>query len=291
VRNPEQQTENKTIEHMETNKIELPTAPRKATRDVPSSLGIVGKHKSGKTTAIAELPNCLIIETEESGADFVDATVLPMPTNIGPVSKFKWLKEVAAKIKEENYPYDFVAIDTFTEIDMAAEWYGTWIFMNSILGKEFNRQKNNDGTLVIKDGKTVMLAPSSPDYLSVATLPNGAGWNYIRNASLDMFEELKNLGKVCTIFVFHLADKYIGEKNTEAVATKEIAVTGKLKDIISRKLDGMGTVWNEDGDIMISFVDKNEKLGGIRGEHLPGYTGKLDWNFIFKLDKKKSDKK
>jgi len=274
------------MEEKKKDEIVLPSAPRKAIRDVPSSLGIVGKHKSGKTTSLCDLPNCLIIEVEDGGADFVDATVLAVPKDMGPVSKFNWLKKVAKKIKEEGRPYDFVAIDTFTDIDMAAEWCGTFTFMNSVLGKEFNRQKDQDGKLIVKDGKTVMLPPDSPDYLSVVTLPNGAGWNYVRNASLDMFEELKDLGKICTIFVFHLADKYIGEKDTEAVATKEIAVTGKLKDIISRKLDGIGTVWNEDGELMISFVDKNDKLGGMRGKHLPGFSGKLDWNFIFQLDKK-----
>jgi predicted AAA+ superfamily ATPase len=59
VRNPEQQTENKTIEHMETNKIELPTAPRKATHVNPRDIIIYGKPKVGKTTALSLLENCL----------------------------------------------------------------------------------------------------------------------------------------------------------------------------------------------------------------------------------------
>lgn len=270
------------------NEIVLPTEPRKAPLTNPTSLGIMGKHKSGKTTALSTLPGCLIIDTEQ-GCGFIDGIVLPVPKDMGPISKFRWLKDVARKIKDQGRPYDYVAIDTFTEIDIAAEWYGTWVYMNSIIGKEWNRKKNPDGSLVVKDGKTIMLPPDDPNYVSVSQLPNGAGWNYIRNASLDMFEELRDLGKICTIFVFHLADKVVGEKDNESVVVKDIAVTGKLRSIIPKRLDGLGTVWNEDGKLMVSFIDKGDKIGGIRGKHLPGYVGPLEWSRIFITEETKSN--
>lgn len=136
------------------------------------------------------------------------------------------------------------------------------------------------------DKKPILLKPNDPEYESVLSLPNGYGYQHTRNAFLDVFETLKGLGEVCTIFVCHVADKMIGEKNGEQVMVKDLALTGKLQSIVPRTVDAIGNVWNEDGQMMISFVDKNEKMGGIRGKHLPGYSGKLDWNFIFKMDKK-----
>lgn len=57
----------------------LPTEVRKPLNDVPTSLGIVGKHKSGKTTALADLPeNSLIIDTEH-GAGFISGKIISMP--------------------------------------------------------------------------------------------------------------------------------------------------------------------------------------------------------------------
>ena len=111
--------------------IVLPTEVRKAPSTNPKTLLISGKHKEGKTSAVAQLPNCLIIDLEK-GADFVDGIVISPPENTGPVSAFNWLKEVAKKIKESGRPYDYVAIDTLSQIDIWAEWAGTWSYMHTI---------------------------------------------------------------------------------------------------------------------------------------------------------------
>lgn len=261
--------------------IVLPSAPRKAPLVNPNSMVISGKHKEGKTTAVAALPGCLLIDVE-SGAGFVDALVMSPPEGYGPVSKFKWLRDVAKKIKEVGRPYDYVAIDTLSQLDMDAELVGTWNYMNTVIGKSFNRELDKDGKLVYdSNGKTIMLKPDDPNYQSVITLPNGAGYYYTRTAILDIFDVLKDLGKVCTIFICHVADKMISEKQGEQVMVKDLALTGKVQSIIPRLVDAIGTVWNEDGEIMISFVGNNDKIGGVRAKHLLGYAGPLSWDKIF----------
>ena len=252
-------------------KIELPKEVKKDVLKNPQSMVVYGLPKAGKTTALSQLPNCLIIDTEK-GTGFIEgAYVMNMPQDMGPVSKFRWLKEVAAQINEEGHPYDYVCIDTLTELDVLAEWVGTFNYMNSSQGKKFNR-----------DDKTgEVFKPTDPNYESVLTLGQGYGYRYSREAILDIFETLKGLGKVCTIFVCHVTDKMISKNGSEEVMVKDLALVGKVKDIIPRNVDAVANIYNEDGDIMISFAGSESKVGGVRAKHLIGYSGKLNWDKIF----------
>lgn len=260
--------------------IVLPTVPRKILRVNPKTMLLSGKHKVGKTTATVTLPNHLMIDVE-GGSEFVEGNIMTPPKGYGPVNKFRWLKDVAKTIKEADYPYDYVIIDTISQLDMDAELVGTMDYMNTIIGKSFNRKTDADGKLVYENGKTVMLRPDDPNYQSVVTLPNGAGYYYTRSAILDMYDTLKDLGKICTIFICHVADKMISEKQGEQVMVKDLALVGKTRDIIPRLVDAIGTVWNEDGQLMVSFIGKEDKIGGTRAKHLTNYTGPADWSKIF----------
>jgi hypothetical protein len=194
------------------------------------------------------------------------------------VSKFKWLKALAEEIKKQGKPYDYVVIDTLSQLDMDAEWVGTWDYMNSIQGKKFNRHA--DGT---------MMKPSDTDYESVLSLANGYGYRYTRAAIMDIFEHLKDLGKICTIFISHVADKMVAKHGTsEEVMTKDLALVGKTRDIIPRLVDATANVWNEEGQFMISFKGDSSKVGGVRATHLLGYTGPLKWDAIFLPEEKET---
>jgi hypothetical protein len=253
----------------EQKKIVLPTEVRKATHVNPRDIIIYGKPKVGKTTALSMLPNILLIDLEK-GAAFIDGMVIEPPDNMGPVGKWQWLKQLAKTIIDEGRPYDYVAIDTLTQLDTDAEWVATYQYMNTIIGKKFNRDDSGN-----------MLKPDNPNYESVHTLANGAGYRYSREAIIDMYNTLRYLGKVCTIFVCHVADKMIAEKNGEQIMTKDLALTGKVKDILARAPDALANVWNEDGQLMISFAGNGDKIGGMRGNHIKGYIGKLDWSKVF----------
>lgn len=260
--------------------IVLPTKPQPPSRVNIESLCMYGLPKSGKTTAVSELENCLIVDVE-NGSAFVNGMIVKPPEGVGPVSKFKWLKELAATIREQGKPYDYVAIDTLSQLDIDAEWVGTWNYMNSIQGKKFNRDANGN-----------IMKPSDTDYESVLSLANGYGYRYTREAIMDIFDSLKGLGKICTIFICHVADKMIAKKGTsEEVMVKDLALVGKTRDIIPRMVDATANVWNEEGQFMISFKGDNERVGGVRAKHLLGYTGPLDWNKVFITEEPVKDKK
>lgn len=254
------------------NEIVLPTKAHKPETNI-NSLILFGKEKCGKTTLLSQLENCLIIDTEK-GSKKVEANAIIVPDDLGPVSKIQWLKKVAEKIIEEGRPYDYVAIDTLSEVNDWCEWSGTYRYMNSVQGKSFNRV---DGK---KDGP--MLDPSSDDYLSVHTLPEGYGYRWSRDEMLRIFELFQNVAKKCTIYICHVEDKFVGKKDKEdEVPEKQLALTGQLRNILPRKVDAIGYIYNKDNTIMVNFSASEEKTGGTRAKHLIGYNDKLEWNKIF----------
>lgn len=262
--------------------IELPKEIKKAEKLVPSSMVIFGLPKCGKTTALSQLPNCLIIDAER-GSGYVDALKLQPEEDIKPVALFKWIKEIAASIKAAGRPYDFVAVDTVSYLDEISEWVGTFNYMNSPQGKKFNRWKDDNAPTPDLIGKMIPFGDSN--YESVHTLGEGYGYRYSRAVMTDLFDSLKNLGKISTIFVCHVKDKYVVNKqsNTE-VRTIDLSLTGKVRDIYARDVDAIGYIWNLDGEVNISFKGNENKIGGMRGNsHLQSYEGPLNWKELFQL--------
>jgi hypothetical protein len=266
--------------------IVLPTDVLPPLREVPENLILFGLPKCGKTTILAELPNSLFIDAEK-GSGFVACRRVQPPENLGPVAIFNWVRQVAAEIKKAGHPYDFVIVETISYLDELSEWVGTYNYMHSKQGASFNRYPDK-----LEDRKTPhpkageMLPRNHPDYESVHDMGKGYGYRYSRAAMTQLYDELKGLGRICTIFTCHTAEKQIVSKitNTE-VTTTDLSLTGKVKNIYSRDVDAIAYVYNKGGQMYISFKGNEEKVGGMRGAtHLRGYEGPLDWAQIFKLN-------
>jgi len=243
-----------------------------------SSCILFGKEKCGKTTALSELENCLIVDTER-GSLKSRAKAIIVPEDRGPVGKINWLKKVAEKLISEGKRYDYVALDTLTEVNEWAEWSGTYRYMNSVQGKSFNRVKDAKGN-PIKGGD--FLDPADDDYQSVHTLPDGYGYKWSREEVMTIFNLFMKVAKKCVIFVCHIEDKFIPlPDRTETVVTKQLALTGKLRESLPRKVDAIGYVYNDKGTLKVNFTGTEEKIGGTRAKHLTGYNGPLEWDKIF----------
>lgn len=255
----------------------LPTELSIPNDDMQSCI-LYGLPKCGKTTALSMLENCLIIDTE-NGSDKISALIKKVPIDRGPVGRMIWLDKFADELIKAGKPYDYVALDTFSEINDWAEWSGTMRYMNSVQGKSFNRENGADGR-PIKGGP--MLLPTDDNYESVHNLAEGYGYRWSREDTLRMFEKYSRVAKKCIFYVCHVEDKYIGQKeNTEIIAPKQLALTGKLRNILPRKVDAIGYVYNDNGTIKINFTGNEERVGGNRCKHIIGYNGTLDWNIVF----------
>jgi len=91
--------------------IQLPTKKVKAESLSPDPLLIFGPPKVGKTSMLAKLPNCLIIDLEK-GTRKLDA--LKVSAN-----SLAELMSVGRAIKESEHKYDYIALDP---IDKIADW-------------------------------------------------------------------------------------------------------------------------------------------------------------------------
>lgn len=129
----------------------LPTGKIKATRTNPKKMILFGNPKIGKTTALADLDNCLLLDIE-GGSDFVDAMkidVIEESINEGilPILSLRRIIKQIAAANEENggYIYKFIALDTVTALeDMVLPLAGK-MYQNTAIGKNW---KGDDVTLL-----------------------------------------------------------------------------------------------------------------------------------------------
>lgn len=251
---------------------ELPTQKSEPKLNMQTCI-LFGLPKCGKTTLLSELEDCLIIDTE-NGSDGVSGLIKKVPLDKGPVGRMLWLEKLADHLIEQGKPYDYVAIDSFSEVNDWAEWSGTYRYMHTVQGQKFNREGGEKGASMLK--------PTDQDYQSVHTIGEGFGYRWSREDTLRIYEKFTQVAKKCVFFICHVEDKYIAQKeNTEVLAPKQLALTGKLRNILPRKVDAIGYVYNEDGVVKVNFTGSEEKTGGNRYKHLRGYNDVLDWKKIF----------
>ena len=242
----------------------LPTTKVPATSTNPQYLILYGLPKAGKTSALAQLENNLIIDLE-GGSKFIDALAIQART-------ISDLGEIAQAIRAKNAEvghnfYKRITIDNATRLEDICMSYACTLYRKTELGKNW---KGDD----------------------ITTLARGAGYKYLRDAVkkvIDMFKDL------CDEFILvgHVKDS-ITEKDGQEVNAKEIDLVGKLGKIVCGMADAVGYVYRKDNETHISF-----KSGGdgtvmeARARHIAGKdiviaTGNNDgtittyWNRIYK---------
>lgn len=230
--------------------IQLPTEKVAAARKSPKNLVVYGQPKVGKTTAIAKLDNCLIIDLER-GSDMVEALKVQ-------ASNLKELAEIGKAIMANKKPYKYIAIDTLTQLEVWCEAEAKELYRQTPMGKNFD--SDNKG-------------------LSVLSLPQGAGYLYLRMAVKKWMDRLEMLADHI-IYIGHLKDKMLDKKGKE-VASKDLDLTGKIRNIACANADAIGLIYREGDKTMISFDSSEDINAGSRCDHLKGQKMELDWNNIF----------
>ena len=228
----------------------LPKKKVKASRKSPKNMIIYGAPKIGKTTVLSQLDDCLIIDLEQ-GSDMLDA--LKVQAN-----SLKELGEIGKEIYQEGRPYKYVAIDTISKLEEWCEEEGKQIYLKTPMGKNF--EQKNPG-------------------MSILSLPNGAGYLYLRMAYKKWIDKLNTLADH-VILVGHLKDKMLEKKGKE-VAVKDLDLTGKIKQITCANADAVGYIYRDDEQTMVSFDSLGDVTAGSRCEHLKGRTMPMEWSDIF----------
>ena len=213
--------------------IVLPTSKVKAERQNPKRMIIYSKPKTGKTTAYAGLENNLILDLE-SGSDYVEALKVK-------INSLQELLDTGKAIKAAGSPYKYVTIDTVTALEDMIMPLAVKLYRATSMGKNY-------------DGDTVV------------TLPNGAGYLYIRQAFFQVLDFIDTLAPHI-ILSGHIKDKVVDDKG-EMVMSANIDLTGKIKSLICANADAIGYMFRKGNKTILSFKTNEETTCGARPEHL-----------------------
>jgi len=229
--------------------IELPTQKIEPKSQNPSRLILFSPPKHGKTTAVAALDNCLLIDLE-SGSDFVSALKVK-------VNSLEELQELGTEIMKAERPYKYIAIDTVTKLEEMLEWDATEEYMKQPVGKAFNR-----------DPKDLSKFLPRNQWKSVLTLPNGGGYMWLR---LSMTTWINKISKLAPhiILIGHLKEKMIDFQGKE-ISQKALDLTGKIASITCANADAIAYLYRGDDGIHLNFAANDTTVCGARPEHLRG---------------------
>ncbi len=229
----------------------LPTQKTKATTQSPKNLIIFSHPKIGKTSLLAGLENNLILDMED-GTDFVDVMRLK-------VNSIDDIKKIGVKIKEANYPYDYITVDTITALEALCIPYAEILYSRTPMGKNWFK-KDQEGKLAKESGKK--------QYGEITSLPNGAGYSYLRQAFSNIIEHIKTFAPRI-ILLGHVKDTQL-EKDGVEVSSSDLDLTGKIKRITASQSDAIGYLYrHKDGKSnILSFKTTGDISCGARPPHL-----------------------
>jgi energy-coupling factor transporter ATP-binding protein EcfA2 len=222
-----------------TNELVLPTKIVKATNKSPKNMIIFSKPKVGKTTLLAQLDNCLIIDLE-NGTDYVDALKIKA-NSVADIAKIGQAVLAAGK------PYKYIAVDTITALEEMCIPYAEELYSKSAMGKSWYTK-----------GKL--------EYGSILNMPNGAGYPWLRQAFEKIVDYIKSLAPH-VILVGHIKDTLL-EKNGAEFNALDLDLTGKLKRITTSNSDAIGYLYRKGNKNILSFKTTDEIACGARPEHL-----------------------
>lgn len=227
---------------------ELPTKKVEATRVNPKKIIIFSVPKSGKTEAVSRLENNLILDLEDGSGFITGLTVnvqdLARKENISPLQA---LRQVINKIKESNekangFAYKYISIDTVSALE---EFYALDLALKLYKDTPIGRNFQGD---------------------DIRKLPNGAGYQYLREAVLIILSELEVLCETL-IILGHVKDKLVSHDGKE-MTTQGLDLAGKLGSIVCSHSDAIAFLFRKDNQTIANFKPSESLTVGARPSHL-----------------------
>ncbi len=242
--------------------ITLPTEITQAVNKDSRYMVLFGKPKAGKTTAVAQLKNSLIIDLED-GSWHVDCMSVKV-TSVAEIGQV--IQAIKASYKETGkWPYEFIVLDSVTKLEEMAEELALQIYKSEPLGKNYQGE--------------------------ILKLPNGLGYKYLREAMNKVIDALREIAPHL-ILVGHTKLSMIRKEDIE-VGEMSIDLTGKISEQILGEADTVGYVYRDKSETHINFMAGDNAIVGSRVDHLRNKDiviaklqedGKVsvDWSQIYK---------
>ncbi len=235
----------------------------------PRDLVIVSIPKMGKGTIFGDFTKkyeAIVWGLEKGGYEYIPARIVEIHTSQDTTrweAFLNYVKQRDSFLKNKG-KYKYLVIDGLSDLDDLSEIGGTLIYMDSIIGKSFNRVNG------VKDGEKLLYGHK--DFKSVLTLPDGAGYQYTRKWFLDQIELFKQIAPY-RLYAAHIADKSIKENGKEQVTGSEIALTGQLKRIFSGRVTSMAKLIADGNERYLNFEVLNDSI--LAGSRAPQLKGKV----------------
>lgn len=220
--------------------------PQKITAAVsPQRLFLYGKPKVGKTSAVAQLPKHLIIDTEVKGYDghqLLGGTSYCEGATSVVVDSLTKLKQCLEYLNENSSDYDFVVLDTIDHIE-------AWVTEAVCRQHSVNH---------------------------IGDIPHGKGWSLARTQVIKIVEQFARASKHI-IIIGHQKDGH----DDEGVEVQKINLTGKLKVHLCSIMDGVGRITREEDKLMVDFRTGINTDAGCRVPTLAGQLIELKWDAVY----------
>jgi hypothetical protein len=249
--------------------LKLPDEVSKVSNSAPRDLVIIGQPKIGKGTILGDFTtknNALVLDLEKGGYEYIAAR--KMSTYVGQETtkweSFQNFIKYRKLLLDNAGKYDYLIIDGLSDLDDLSDIGGTLAYQKSIIGKKFNRP-NGDPFLE-------PYRPTDPEWKSVLTLPEGAGYMHTRGWFLQQIEFFRQIAPY-RIYAAHVADKYIKDNGKEEVVGSEISLTGKLKSIFASKVTALCKLVSEGDERYLNFDVQNDSI--IAGSRSPKLKGRI----------------
>jgi len=230
--------------------ITLPDAPQGVTKTNPGKLLIFSAPKVGKTTVVSHLPNHLIIATED-GSGFnsdevvVDVRKIALEEKTTSSGAMKLIIEALRARYEQGKQYDYIILDTATAMEDIANEIACSMYQRTDMGKGWT---GND----------------------ITQLPRGAGYGYLREAYMLLYNKISPFAKKCLILLAHIKRSSI-TKGGEELAATDVELTGKLKILVCADMDAIGYLYPKENKRILSFKTSETDLAtGSRLRRLSG---------------------
>ena len=221
----------------------LPTTKTVKRTDDPRNLIIYSNPKTGKTSSLAQLPNCLIVDLE-NGSDYVSGYIVKANT-------WQDLRDIAKELCTEKHNFKFVAIDTVTALEEVSLNLACILYQRTPMGKSWEFKNDTD----------------------ILKLPSGGGYLYLREAMQTIIGWFEKTG-LNLILSGHVKDKVINDSTSEEMSVKALDLSGKISNILSAKSDAIGYAYRdpEENKVYLNFGANTSIICCARPAHLNGKT-------------------
>lgn len=247
----------------------LPDEICKVTNTNPRDLVIVSIPKMGKGTILGALTtqrNAIVLDLEKGGYDYIPARKLSTYENDQSTrwESFQNYIKFRNALLEQKGKYEYLLIDGLSDLDDLSDLGGTLAYMNSIIGKKFNRVGG------VETGRKY--EPHEAEFKSVLTLPEGAGYYHTRMWFMQQIDFFRQISPY-RIYAAHITDKYIKDNGKESVTGTEIALTGQLKRIFASRVTALAKLVADEEKRYLNFEVLNDSI--VAGSRAPQLKGKI----------------